>query len=846
MIARMGLSNRLILIIVTINLVILLVVAALATVSSENALREQAIERFDRKASNAYEYIDDHLTAFQESADSIAAWVESYEALNITSNVQLNSVDVLSSDDDMLIHRVSILRPDETIVAINFPDPMQPAQNSRVFPDFNDQLTNTNFFDARTAAIWFMQSPAVFDPQDQDAITYAVPYHHATGDGIIWFDISLSSLENLMLDALNREGLLFESNSGYTLIVDANEVPLISQNLDLNQSEVISTSRSLIERATEAGDGLVRFSDPFNGDVTSIFQIQTFEPNNWRFVTVLPQSEIPVLPNNVLLPILLVGIVGLASLLFMVNRFIENEIVTPLVDLGRSASEIGDGNLRFMVFHLGKQDEIGLLANAMDSMKSRLRESYDALNQANRTLEKRVEERTVQLAESRQEAEVTAQQLRAIYEESITVVNTSQLQPVLDAFIERILPLMEASYCAVWLLDNERETMRLVATNDERRRRAGSDGIVIMQASEGIVGQAVRLDQAVIVNDYDNYEHRIHLEDFYETGIPPFNRAVCAPLKFAGFAIGAVVVGRPSEAAVFGATEERQLTLFTNIVSPSVRNAQLFVRLQEAVQEAKRANEVKTRFLASVTHELRTPLNLIINNMDFMRVGAFGEVNDEQISRLNQTVRSSEHLLYLINDLLDVSKIEAGEMQLFIQNHEVYTMLEDAVDNAYALLDNDETKTGKLELRIEIEEGLPEIPMDTRRIRQVLNNLLSNAIKFTETGYVLLKVYKEDNGVHFSVIDTGMGIPQAEMDKLFMAFERTTAAKQKAIEGTGLGLPISRFLVQQHGSDLTAVSDEGVGSTFAFSLPFQSPENLGHMSLTDTQQITAILSSKNE
>jgi signal transduction histidine kinase len=270
------------------------------------------------------------------------------------------------------------------------------------------------------------------------------------------------------------------------------------------------------------------------------------------------------------------------------------------------------------------------------------------------------------------------------------------------------------------------------------------------------------------------------------------------------------------------------------------------VRLQEAVQEAKRANEVKTRFLASVTHELRTPLNLIINNMDFMRVGAFGDVNEEQISRLNQTVRSAEHLLYLINDLLDVSKIEAGEMQLFIQKHEVYTMLEDAVDNAYALLDNDETKIGKLELRVEVEENLPEIPMDTRRIRQVLNNLLSNAIKFTENGSVTLKVYKEDNGVHFSVIDTGMGIPKNEMDKLFMAFERTSTAKQKAIEGTGLGLPISRYLIQQHGSDLTCVSEEGFGSTFAYSLPFETPENLGKLSLTDTQQIIAILSSKNE
>lgn len=850
MFARMALSNRLIIIIVAVNLLILLIVTILANLFSDVALREQAIERFDIKSSNAYQRINDRMDAFKDAADTITAWISEYESLNISTDVQQELVDLMQADDDVLINRVGILRPDNSVMIINIPDPMNVSQNARRVLDLENQLNNNNFDTARldTNGLWFRQTIAAFDSQEQAAITYARAYDHSLGRGLIWFDISMPVFDAVMLDALNHEGLLFESNAAYYMIVDSNQIPIISYNLPYSRSEISRKTVQLFERYDDTDrspDGLFHFADPFNADTIGLFEVQNLSANDWSFVTVLPENEIPVLPNNVFIPILLVGAFGLATLIFMVNRFIENDVVTPLLDLGRSASEIGDGNLRFVVFHLDKQDEIGRLANSMDNMKSRLRESYDALQKWNRTLEARVEERTIQLAEAREEAETTAEQLRVIYEESITVVNTSQLQPVLDAFIERILPLMDATYCAIWLLDNERETMRLVATNDARRR-SSSDGVVTMHATDGIVGQAVRLDQAIIVNDYYNYEHRINLEDFYEDQGLPFNKAVCAPLKFAGFAIGGVVVGRPEEAENFGAKEERQLILFTNLVSPSVRNAQLFVRLQEAVQEAKRANEVKTRFLASVTHELRTPLNLIINNMDFMRVGAFGDVNEEQISRLNQTVRSAEHLLYLINDLLDVSKIEAGEMQLFIQKHEVYTMLEDAIDNAYALLDNDPSKAGHVELRVEVEDDLPELPMDARRIRQVLNNLLSNAIKFTEKGAITLKVYKEDTGVHFSVIDTGMGIPQDEMDKLFMAFERTSSAKQKAIEGTGLGLPISRYLVQQHGSDLTAVSEEGIGSTFAFSLPFESPENLGKMSLTDTQQITAILSSKNE
>ena len=136
--------------------------------------------------------------------------------------------------------------------------------------------------------------------------------------------------------------------------------------------------------------------------------------------------------------------------------------------------------------------------------------------------------------------------------------------------------------------------------------------------------------------------------------------------------------------------------------------------------------------------------------------------------------------------------------------------------------------------------------MDSRRIRQVLNNLLSNAIKFTQQGTVTLKVFKVENGIHFSVHDTGMGIPQEEMDLLFAAFERTSAAKQHGIEGTGLGLPISRYLVQQHGSDLTVASEVGAGSTFAFTLPYITPEHLATLGPTDTQQITAILSSRTQ
>ena len=145
---------------------------------------------------------------------------------------------------------------------------------------------------------------------------------------------------------------------------------------------------------------------------------------------------------------------------------------------------------------------------------------------------------------------------------------------------------------------------------------------------------------------------------------------MAAPLLFYNKPIGAVLVGRDEESPAYNKPDERLLLLFANLVSPIVRNAQLYIQREAATDEAERANSVKTRFLASVTHELRTPLNLIINNLDFMRIGMFGSVTDEQHGRLDQTIRSSEHLLSLINDLLDVSKIEAGEMELIWNGHD--------------------------------------------------------------------------------------------------------------------------------------------------------------------------------
>jgi signal transduction histidine kinase/HAMP domain-containing protein len=848
---QMGLSNRLNLIVIVINAIVLAIVAVLAVVTSDAALRTQALDRFATKNAEASQSINTLLQNVFDTANGMAIGLDTVEDLSDSVALRAYATDFVQHDADTLIHRVSIVRPDGSVAVLDIPDPDIPTDYSwRVHRSATmirnvDGIADTLY---SSEPHWFRQPRALYDPRNRQSISLAVGYQHPSSDGTLWVDIPLDVFSNELSNILNAEGLLADTVNGYGILFSERNVALATFNLpEVNRFERVAQSLTRrLENAPRDTNGLYTADDPFNDEASGLFASNRLPVNNWTFVSVLPVAEIPVLPSGVLIPVAIVATIGIVLLILAVNRFISQSVVMPMTDLQRSAREIGEGNLRFVVFHRDKADEIGQLARAMESMKNRLRESYDDLQTWSRTLETRVEERTQQLSVAQKASQKAADQLRAIYDESLSVVNEVQLRTVLDQFMERIISLLDATFVSIWLGTPDDENLQLVATNDPRPRRG--EGAVVIPRRGGLAGQTILKGEPIIVDDYDTYPHRVNLSDYYD-GSVTFSQALAVPLLFAGTAIGTVTVGRPADSPPFTESDTRQLTLFSNLVSPSVRNAQLFVQLREAVQEAERANEVKTRFLASVTHELRTPLNLIINNMDFMRVGAFGEVNDEQISRLNQTVRSAEHLLYLINDLLDVSKIEAGEMQLFIQMNDVYTMLDDAVDNAYALLDTYEEKEN-VELVVEVEEDLPELPTDTRRIRQVLNNLLSNAIKFTSEGAVTLSVQRADEGVRFSVSDTGIGIPADEVDKLFVAFERTDAAKESNIEGTGLGLPISRFMVQRHGGDIHVTSTAGAGSTFSFILPYVAPEDETQadrkQAMTNTQQITALLSSRGD
>lgn len=244
------------------------------------------------------------------------------------------------------------------------------------------------------------------------------------------------------------------------------------------------------------------------------------------------------------------------------------------------------------------------------------------------------------------------------------------------------------------------------------------------------------------------------------------------------------------------------------------------VELIEARNIAENADRIKSEFLAHMSHELRTPLNAILNFTAFVADGLMGDVNEEQVDTLQKVMDSGNHLLSLINDILDISKIEAGMMNLFVEEVDLNTTLKGTFSTAKGLV-----KDTPVELVAEIDDDLPLIMGDKRRIRQIFLNLVSNAVKFTPEGQIVIRAHQKNGEIHIAVKDSGIGIAPEDQPMVFQAFRQAQHDLQN-VTGTGLGLPICKHFVEAHGGKLWLESEVGVGSTFYITLPIENIEIL--------------------
>lgn len=801
-----GLRRRLVFIVVGISVLTVLATAVIALNANVSSLRvqtEQALTRHNQALANA---LDGELQLVVTAAQMFAA------ALDRQPDAPALRLEPLVShylaDGSRLIRRVNVYAPVDDryqMLTFNAPGGGQVTDGAAV-PESWLMLV-------LSASVQQWSLPA---HDSAPVISYAVPYDlpGQPRAAVVWVDVPAASLGTVMQAILRAD-----MKRGYTLLVTGSDNLLAAYNLP--DSTATSRAAGLFDQAevrqlrdrVQLDGGLLVTTDPVSGQ-DAVIVVNILPQTGWQLVSVLPSNALHLPFDRPILQVMIVTLMGMIGLAVAVFHYISAAVTEPLHTLGNAAQEIGSGDLRYDIGFQNRRDEIGRLAQAMDDMKRNLAYSYRQLSMWSQTLETRVEQRTQELEIARLEAQAAAGEIRAVYDASLSVVSDYQLEALLRRLNQNILDLLQTRYCAVWLLEGDHQYLRLVEATSPDRIPLNTR----VSINEGLVGLVTREARLVVVNDYAVWPER--LSQFTDDS---FAQVMSAPLTFFNRPIGAVLVGRLATDPPFSEREQRLLVLFANLVSPVVRNARLFEQREDAVKAAERANSVKTRFLASVTHELRTPLNLIINNLDFMRIGEFGPINPDQRVRLDQTIRSAEHLLYLINDLLDVSKIEAGEMKLFVQPSDVYPVVEDALDSAMMLI---ESRSPTITLEAHLPENLPPVPMDARRIRQVLTNLLTNAVKFTLEGSVRLVVNLYPDHIEFVVTDTGIGIPPEEMDKLFQPFERTDRAKHLGIEGTGLGLPISRFLVQAHGGQMTVRSTVNQGSTFAFTLPLEPSEEV--------------------
>ena len=412
-----------------------------------------------------------------------------------------------------------------------------------------------------------------------------------------------------------------------------------------------------------------------------------------------------------------------------------------------------------------------------------------------------LEARNRDVTEALEQQTATGEILRVI------ASSPTDLQPVLDALVASASRLCQAA--DTFLLLVEGDQLRVAALHgsvDENARLSNT-------INRGwVAGRAIVDARTVHVEDLANAEAEFPIGAAIAIRLG-HRTALAIPLLRKGVPIGALFLRR-QEVRQFSNEEIALLQTFADQAVIAIENVRLFRELEQKSRELETASYHKSEFLANMSHELRTPLNAIIGFSEVLSERMFGELNEKQEEYLRDIYASGQHLLSLINDILDLSKIEAGRMELELTDFDLPT----ALDNALTLV---RERAGRRSITMEtsVDERLGEVRADERKIRQVVLNLLSNAIKFTpEGGRIEVAAMPKDGFVEVSVSDTGIGIAPEDQEAVFEEFRQVGTAEKRA-EGTGLGLTLCRKFVELHGGRIWVKSQVGVGSTFTFTIP---------------------------
>jgi GAF domain-containing protein len=408
-------------------------------------------------------------------------------------------------------------------------------------------------------------------------------------------------------------------------------------------------------------------------------------------------------------------------------------------------------------------------------------------------------------------------ELKALGEVGQAVSSTLDLEAVLTRIASHAVQLTGAAGGVIYEYDGESEEFHLRGSYEIGKEFVDALRATPIRLGGGALGQAAFTRTPVEVADIlDEQEYRA-------TRMRPvlrqlgYRSLLAVPLLREEQIMGGLTIFRRTP----GSFPPQVINLLQTFATQSVlaiQNARLFREIEDKSRQIEAANRHKSEFLANMSHELRTPLNAIIGFSEVLGERMFGELNEKQAEYTDDILSSGRHLLSLINEILDLSKVEAGRMELELATFDLPL----AIDNARTFVRERATKHG-INLDVTVDDRLGDFVGDERKIKQVLLNLLSNAVKFTpEGGRIGINARQADGSVEISVSDTGIGISPEDQAKIFEEFRQVGSDYAHKVEGTGLGLTLAKKFVELHGGRIWVESEVGKGSTFSFTLPERS------------------------
>jgi GAF domain-containing protein/anti-sigma regulatory factor (Ser/Thr protein kinase) len=409
----------------------------------------------------------------------------------------------------------------------------------------------------------------------------------------------------------------------------------------------------------------------------------------------------------------------------------------------------------------------------------------------------------------------SVEELRALGEVSHAVNSTLDLETVLSTIVAKAVQLSSTDAGAIYVFSNLRQKFRLRATYGMSKELIEEIGKQSIGLGESYIGGATKRREAVQVPDLNDEPQSAMRDIVLNAG---YRGLLVVPLLRPGRVIGALVVRRKAPGLFPKSTIDLLQTFAAQSVL-AIQNARLFSEIEQKSREIEIASKHKSQFLANMSHELRTPMNAVLGFTEMMSDGLYGALPEKALKALERVQANGRHLLGLINDVLDLSKIEAGQLTLALDDYAIGQVVQTVISGTESL-----AKAKGLALTAKVQEGLPIGRGDERRLTQVLLNLVGNAIKFTDKGSVEIAARAEDGFFEIAVHDTGPGIAPDDQKRIFEEFQQVDSSSTRQKGGTGLGLAISKRLIEMHGGALSVESVPGEGSTFRMTMPVRADE----------------------